>query len=76
MSSVIFFPLQIKLLLCIRNNLKNWMPLQCLTKVLNETEESKKLCPTIQKDGKSALFCNSVNSIIPSSKFSFKEKTI
>ena len=36
----------------------------------------EKLCPTIQKDGKSALFCNSVNSIIPSSKFSFKEKTI
>ena len=52
------------------------MPLQCLTKVLNETEESKKLCPIMQKDEKSALFCNSVNSIIPSSKFSFKEKTI
>ena len=54
-----FFPLQIKLLLCNRNNLKNWMPLQYLKKVSNETEESKGLRPTIQKDEKSALFCNS-----------------
>ena len=69
-----FFPLQIKLLLCNRNNLKNWMPLQYLKKVSNETEESKGLRPTIQKDEKSALFCNSVNSIISSGKFSFKEK--
>ena len=34
----------------------------------------KRLRPTIQKDEKSALLCNSVNSIISSSKFSFKEK--
>ena len=52
------------------------MPLQCLKKVSSETEESKGLCPTIQKDEKSALFCNSANSVIPSSKFSFKEKII
>ena len=45
-------------------------------KVSNETEESKGLFPTIQKDEKSALFFNSVNSIISSNKFSFKEKTI
>ena len=48
--------------------------LQYLKKVSNEAEESKGLRPTIQKDEKSALFCNSVNSIISSSKFSFKEK--
>ena len=69
-----FFSLQIKILLCNRNNFKNWMPLQYLKKVSNETEESKGLRPTIQKDEKSALFCNSVNSIISSSKSSFKEK--
>ena len=74
MFSVTFFPLQIKLLLCNRNNLKNWMHLYYLKKVSNETEESKGLRPTIQKDEKSALFCNSVTSIISSSKFSFKEK--
>ena len=45
-------------------------------RVLDKTEDSKGLCPTIQKDEKSTLFCNSVNSIISSSKFSFKEKTI
>ena len=45
-------------------------------RVLDKTEESKGLCPTIQKDEKSTLFCNSVNSIISSSKFSFKEKNI
>ena len=39
-------------------------------------EESGGLFPTIQKDEKSALLFNSVNSIIPSNKFSFKEKTI
>ena len=50
------------------------MPLQYLKKVSNRTEESKRLRPTIQKDEKSALFCNSVNSIISSSKFSFKGK--
>ena len=72
-----FFPLQIKLLLCHRSKLKNWMPLQCLKKkVSNETEESEGLLPTIQKDEKSALFFNSDNSTIPSKKFSFKEKTI
>ena len=48
------------------------MPLQYLKKVSNETEESKGLRPTIQKDEKSALFCNSVNSMISSSKFTFK----
>ena len=69
--SDLFF-LQIKLLLYNKNNLKNWMPLQYLKKVSNETEESKGLRPTIQKDEKSALFCNSVNSVISSSKFSFK----
>ena len=52
------------------------MYLQYLQKVSNETEELKGLSPTIQKDEKSALFCNSVNSIISSSKFSFKEKAI
>ena len=50
------------------------MPLQYLRKVSNETEESKGLCPAIQKDEKSALFCNRVNSIISSSKFSIKGK--
>ena len=70
-----FFPLQIKL--CHRSKLKNWMPLQWLKKkVSNEIEESEGLFPTIQKDEKSAFFFNSVNSIIPSKKFSFKEKTI
>ena len=34
-----FFPLQIKLLLCNRNNFKNCMLLQYLKKILNETEE-------------------------------------
>ena len=53
------------------------MPLQWLKKeVSNETEESGGLFPTIQNNEKSALFFNSVNSIIPSKKFSFKEKTI
>ena len=52
------------------------MPLQYLKKVPNETEESKGLRPTIQKDEKSALFRNSVNSIISSIKFSFKEKKL
>ena len=42
----------------------------------NETEESKGLFPTTQKDEKSALFFNSVNSVIPRNKFSFKEKTV
>ena len=46
--------------------LKNWMPLQCLKKNSNEAEESEELFPTIQKDEKSALLSNSVNSIIPS----------
>ena len=69
-----FFSLQIKLLLCNRNKFKKWMTLQYLKKVSNETEESKGLRPTVQKDEKSALFCNSVNSII--SKFSFKEKKL
>ena len=45
-------------------------------KVSNETEELEGLFPTIQKDEESALFFNSVNSTIPSNKFSFKEKTI
>ena len=40
-----------------------------------ESEESEWLFPTIQKDEKS-LFPNSVSSIIPSNKCSFKEKTI
>ena len=70
------FSLQIKLLLCNRNNLKNWMPLPYLKKVSNETEELKGLRPTIQKDEKNALFCNSVNSVMFSSKFSFKENNI
>ena len=52
------------------------MLLQFLKKVSNKTEESQALCPTIQKDEKSVLFCNSVNSIISSRKFSFEEKTI
>ena len=71
-----FFSLQIKLLLCNQNNFENWMLLQFLKKVSNKTEESQALCPTIQKDEKSVLFCNSVNSIISSRKFSFEEKTI
>ena len=50
------------------------MHLYYLKKVSNETEESKGLRPTIQKDEKSALFCNSVKSIISIGKFSFKEK--
>ena len=50
------------------------MHLQYLKKVSNETEESKGLRPATQKDEKRALFCNSVNSIISSGKFSFKEK--
>ena len=50
------------------------MPLQYLKKVSNETEESKGLRATTQKDKKSALFCNSINSVISSSKFSFKER--
>ena len=51
------------------------MPLQCLgKKVSNEAEESEGLFPTRQKDEESALLFNSVNSIITSSKFSFKEK--
>ena len=50
------------------------MPLQYLKNVSSETKESKVSRPTIQVDEKSALLCNSVNSIISSSKFSFKEK--
>ena len=50
------------------------MPLRYLKKVSNEAEELRGLLTTIQKDEKSALFCNSVNSVISSSKFSFKEK--
>ena len=50
------------------------MSLQYLKKVSNEAEELKGLRTTIQKDEKSALFCNSVSSVISSSKFSFKEK--
>ena len=50
------------------------MHLQYLKKVPNETEELKGLRSAKQKDRKSALFCNSVNSIISSSKFSFEEK--
>ena len=69
-----FFSLQIKPLLCNRIDLKNWIPLQYLQKVSNEREEPRGLHPTIQKDEKSAFFYNSVNSIISSSKFSFKEK--
>ena len=45
-------------------------------KVSNETEESEGLFSTIQKDEKNALVFNNVNSIIPSHKFNFKEKTI
>ena len=53
------------------------MPLQYLKKVSDETEESKGLRPTIQKDEENASFCNSVSSIeISSSKFSLKKKTI
>ena len=65
------------MLLCNRSNFKNWMPLQYLKKVSDETEESKGLRPTMQKDEKNASFCNSVSSIeISSSKFSLKKKTI
>ena len=71
-----FFSLQRKRLLCNRNNFKNWMHLQYLKKVSHKTEESKGLSSTIQKDEKSALFCNSFNSVTSSSKFSFKGKTI
>ena len=56
-----FFSLQIKLLLCNGNNLKNWISLQYLKKVSNETEESKGLCPTIQKDEK--VLCFAIVSI-------------
>ena len=56
-----FFSLQIKLLLCNGNNLKNCIPLQYLKKVSNETEESKGLCPTIQKDEK--VLCFAIVSI-------------
>ena len=52
------------------------MLLQYLKKILNETEEKKGLRPTIQKDETGALFCNSVNSIISSTRFSFKEKKL
>ena len=45
-------------------------------KVQNETEEQEGLFPTIQKDEKSVVFFNSVDSVIPSKKFSFKGKTI
>ena len=51
-----FFPCRLKILLCNGNNLKNWIPLQYLKKVSNETEESKGLCPTIQKDEKVPCF--------------------
>ena len=71
-----FFFLQRKRLLCNRNNFKNWMHLQYLKKISHKTEESKGLSSTIQKDEKSALFCNSFNSVTSSSKFSFKGKTI
>ena len=50
------------------------MPLQHLKKVSHKTKESKGLCPTIQKDEKIALYRNSVNSVISSSKYGFKEK--
>ena len=40
-----------------------------------ESEESEGLFPTIQKDEKITFF-NSANSIIPTNKFSFKEKAI
>ena len=66
-----FFSLQIKLLLCNQISLDASAVIE---KVSTKTEESKGLRPTIQKDEKSALFCNSVNSVISSSKFSFEEK--
>ena len=72
MFSVAFPPYRLNFCFAIEITLKNWMSLQYLKKVSNETEESKGLCPTIQKD-ESALFCNSVNSIMSSSKFSFKD---
>ena len=50
------------------------MPLQCLKKVSNKTEQSEALFPTIQKEEESALFFNSSNSIIPSKKFDLKKK--
>ena len=56
-----FFPLQIKLLLCNQHNLENLIPLQYLKKVSNETEESKALCPTIQKNEK--VLCFAIVSI-------------
>ena len=49
------------------------MPLQCLKKVSNKTEQSEALFPAIQKDEESALFFNSSNSIIPSKKFNLKK---
>ena len=46
-----------------------------MPKISNKTKESERLFPNLQKDEKSALFFNSVNSIILSNKFSFEEKS-
>ena len=50
------------------------MSLQYMEKVSNETEESKGYVQPHEKMKKSALFSNSVSSVISSSKFSFKER--
>ena len=50
------------------------MSLQYMEKVSNETEEPKGYVQPHEKMKKSALFSNSVSSVISSSKFSFKER--
>ena len=77
-SSPWLFSLQIKLFLWLQSNIKNWMLLQS-PKEKNNFERNRRIGRIIfnhRKRWKRALFCNSVNFIIPSNKFSFKETTL
>ena len=71
-----FFSLQIKLLLCDQSNLKNWMPLQCLRKKFRTKQKNCKGYLQPWKKMKKCFAFNSVNSLIPSNKCSFKEKSL
>ena len=70
------FSLQIKLLLCHQSNLKNWMPLQWLKKSFERIRRTARVIFSHRKRWKKCFVFNSVNSIIPSNKFIFKEKSL
>ena len=73
-----FFSLQIKLLPCNQNNLDASKEIGCLCNTWKKFQTKQKnrngYVQPHKKMEKSALFCNSVNSVISSSKFSFKER--